>query len=698
MSIVFEQAMDTDVTDWQPPKFETDPSGTKRAGWVQEQIQEGEGYISGMTAYKNLSQNMRIFEGVFRDKTKSKLCTNSLKYNIRKFVETLSDVREIGLFGSDAKQYKPYSEILNKVAKAIYLESQYSRQLRKVLQYASVTGVGYLWPKCKAQEYGFGERRIIFEPMGLMDVLPVQVPASNNVSESYAMTIYEYMPVAEAHGRFPMFQSVLKPIKYLTKPTRFSQKRLDWAETIRYGGETRNWGGLYCEIRYTFIRDMRINTTGQELSMGDADTSWFYKIPFVGQDIFGGIRNGQPYTRKAKLEDCRVYPNLRLMITTPSLDKPMYDGPAFDWHSKMPAVQYTVDDWPWEPGGLSLVDTVGSIEDTKRTHERKMDQVITTRLNPPLGYDRNSTQGPKVENFDIFGENVRAGVDGKPQDTLQSLLPDSVNVTEVNFKFLEYLKGMEEQQLGINDLGNLVNMKLNVGADGMDKMLESIGPIAKGIAATVEASNSEVAYMLKFLIPQWMTTKRIIEYIGPETLKPEIYDYDPDSIIPSHLDDEYVNGAPPFATIDGKALVIPSNYDKIARSREFARNLRLISAPSTQVKVTQLQEQTKYLALFGRGFPISPHTVAKKLGIENFGDIKGDTEFEKWVEWKKTEIVLMAQAKALASELMPQEPGAEVPETGKQHGGGRPPSGQRPPKAVMKDKNTNPRPVVKESR
>lgn len=672
-------------SSWQVPEFERPPE--VKVNWVEEQIQEGEGSMAGQKSYANLGRNMKIFEGIFEDKTKSTLCSNFLKYNIRKFVETISDVREIGLFGSDAPQFKQYAEIENKVAKAVYQESQYPRQLRKALQYGTVMGQGYLWPKCKAENYGYGERKIIFEPLGILDVVSVQVPSTNDVQDSYAVTIFEYMPIAEAHGRFPLFQSQLKPVDQSKTQSRFQARRLDWAQKFRYGGETRNWGELYCEIRYTFIRDLRINNTGYELPMGDAGTSWFYKVPYVGQEIFGGIRNGSPYTRVAENEDCRIYPYKRLIITASGVTQPMYDGPGFDWHGEIPAVQYVVDDWPWEALGISLVQEVASIEQTKRKHERKMDQVISTRLNPPLGYDRTSTGGPKIENFDIFDENIRAGMDGKPRDVLQSVLPEEVDVSAVNFNFLELLTKMEEGQLGINDLGNLMNLKLNVSADSFDKALESIGPVAKGIAMSMEAANAKVAHMLKFMIPQWYDTARILEYVGPGQIEPQMFDYEPDSMIPSHLPDEYYNGKIPERV---------SYYGKITRTKFFAQNVRLISVPSTLLKITQLQEQLKYLQLYRGGFPISPHTVAKKLGIENFGDIAGDTEFQKWVNWKKTEMLLAAQAKQLAGALGLEDLGGGE---NKPHAGGRPPSGQRGPQVKEKGKSDgNPRTTITESR
>ena len=695
MSVVFFHEK-SEKQSWQISPFEATPE--RRYGDIEDQIHEGEGYISNWSSYKNLGRNMSLFDGIFRDKTTSTLNSNFLKYNIRKFVETLSDVREIGLYGSDAPQYKTYAEMMSKTAKCIYTESQYPRALRQVLQWASATGVGYMWPKCKAEDYGFGERRIIFEPLGLLDVLPVQVPKSNDVQDAYLVTIYEYMPIAEAHARFPLFQSHLQPVEQINFPSTMAARRADFAEKFRYRGENRNWGSLYCEIRYTFVRDMRINTTGYEIPMGDYGTSWAYTVPFVGQPIFGGIRNGQPFMREAKAEDCRVYPQLRLLISSPSIKQPMYDGPAFSWHGKIPVVQYTVDDWPWEPGACSLIDTVATVELTKRKHERQMDVVLTTKKNPPLGYNRGETQGPKIEQFDIFAQNVRMGMDGEPKKTLQSLLPDEVRVETIDIEWEEILQKMEEQQLGINDLGNLVNLKANLNSDAFDKAVESIGPIAKGIATSMEASNAKVAYMLKFEILQWMDARRIIEYIGPDNITPETLDFDPESLVPSHLEDEWNGPVLPFEIVayDQNLNPVtrpkPSYYTKLQRAKGFAQKLRLINVPSTLLKITQLQQQTMVLGMFSRGFPIPPDYVAEQVNIKNWGTLPGDTLLQKWVNWEKLQLGLKAEAAHLAAQLGLGEPGQSA---GKQHAGGRPP--QNPSgRPVMKDKSTGgARPVIK---
>lgn len=684
---------DLQQMNWQVPRFE-EPA-ENRAAWVEEQIQEGEGWLEQQRSYKDLARNLKIFDGIIDDEISSSLVTNGLKYDVRKFIETISEVREIGSYGSDAPQYKPFANMVNKVCKGIYLEAAFPRSIRKTLQFSAVMGRGYIWPKVKTEKYGFGERKLIFEPLGLLDVVPVQVPATNDVQDSYLVTVFEYMPIAEAHARFPLFQERLQPVSGIKYQSRVQCRRADYAQRFRYGqSDARTWGDLFCEIRYTFIRDLRINTTGYKLPMGDLNSSWFYSVPSVGMDILGGIKGTEKFMRPAREDDCRVYPQLRLMITSPGIAIPMYDGPAYDWHGEIPTVQYDVDDWAWEPIGRSLVGDVGSIEVTKRKLERRMDQVVRTTLDPPLGYNRNESGGPAIENFNIFKKDQRLGVDGEPKKILQSVLPDEVRVEEVHFKFLDVLTKMREMQLGIQDLGNLANLKFNLTGDTMDKVLEEIGPIAKGIAAGMEAANAKVAIQLKTMVIQWYDTGRIIQIIGPDNISSEVFDFDPSSAVPSHMPEEMVPHTDKNATLFGPPQT-ESIYSKIDRAKRFASNLRLISIPSTLLKITQQAEQQKLILLKKMGAPIPWTYIMPKLGIDNFGEVQGSTVFEQWMNEEMQMLKVKAAAAQLAAAL---GLGGGDEGEGQGKGGGRPNSMQKPPKTVQKGgKGGEPRVVQKTS-
>lgn len=680
-----------ETSSWQFSPFWVHPE--QISADVENQISEGEGFLESQRCYKDLAKNLRVFNAVFNDTARSTLVTNNLKYDIRKFCETLAQVREIAGYGSDNPSYKKMAEMLTKVSKCVYLESDFPFQILKVLQYASVMGIGYLWPKVRATEYGYGERRMEFDALGLLDVIPTQIPSrTNDIQDAYAVTVYDYMPIAEAHGRFPLFQKEIQTVGMRRNyQTRMQAQRVDYAERNRYGDVGRTFGNLYAEIRYTFVRDLRINTTGYELPMGDIGTTWFYRVPYVGQRIFGGMRNGQPFDRPAESQDCRIYPNLRLIITSTGMARPMYDGPAFDWDPRIPIIQYTVDDWAWEPLGRSIVGDVSSIEHTIRKHERLMDQVLAAGMNPPMGYNHTETGGPKIEHFDIFEPNVRLGVDGKPKETFQSILPDEVRVQSSNFEYLKYLNDKEGKQLGLEDLGALgSSMKLQLANDTAEKMLESIGPVGQGIAQRVEKANKSIGQRMKYLILQWFDTQRIMEYVGPENMAPETFDYKPNDLVPSHLPDEMIGGQFPETE---------SKYNSLERARWFVKQIRLVSVPSTLLKVTQMQKQLMLLQLKKGGAPISWLTIMKSMDISN---AEGEQEESFKEEEKLAKLKMLAQIDLMQTMkklgVDPQELNGGGGGDGKPHAGGRPSSGQKPPKVKQKGaKGGDPRSTVTES-
>jgi hypothetical protein len=706
-------AADIETVSWRVPDFEK--SDTEKIAWVEETIREGEGYLSGQACYRNLDKNLRVFDAIWKDKARSFLVTNQLKYNIRKFCETLAEVREIAGFGSDVPAYKKMAEMLTKVSKCIYLESDFPYQILKVLQYATVMGIGYIWPKVVATEYHFGPREMKFDALGLLDVVPVQIPSrTNDVQDAYAVTIYDYMPIAEACANFPLFQGQLQTVGRNNYKTLIQAQRQDFAAQYRYGkvaeSQSRSFGNLYTEIRYTFIRDIRINTSGKEMMFGDPGTSWFYKVPTLGQPIFGGMRNGQPYMRPAMVADCRMYPNLRLIITSSGLNKVMYDGTSYDWDSKMPVIQYTVDDWAWEALGRSLVGDVASIESTIRKIKRLMDQTLSAQLDPPLGYKAEENGGKSLETWDMFQPDTRLGLFGsdEPRKTLQSLLPEEVRVGNEHREFVKDLEQAELAQLGLNDVGNLANIKMNIANDTADKMLESIGPIAKGIAMRIEKANKRIGERMKILIPQYMSADRLVEYVGPDGLAREMFDYNPDDFVPSHMPDELGPG--------GSSPTTPSMYERLTRAKFFVKQLRLISIPNTLLKITAMQRQLLMLQLKRGGAPLPWSFVMATLDIGNWGETEGGTLKEKFFN-EEVDLQVMgivAKAKALMKlKEMGIDPsileggegggGGKAGPGGKgggggQHAGGRPSSGQKSPKLAAKGgAGGTPRTVVKES-
>ena len=653
------------LQDWQVPTFESDAA--KRQSWVEEQLQEGDKWWESQSVAKNAEQNLALLSCDGPQKLKS----NNLKSDIRKFVETIADIREIATLGSGAEQFKSMVEMYNRIYKHIYHASYFARQSRQALQYAIPLGRGYLWPRYIRKDFGWGSGEIEFRALGPREVLPSQLPSDNDIQGSYAVTIADCLGIAEAHARFPNNQDDLFPVSRTKPSSNGHVRRLEFWDRWKYGQEQADWDQRYCEIRYTFVRDLRINQTGNMLPMGDQGTSWYYEVPSTGSLIVTtNPNNNLPESRKAIPDDCRIYPQLRLIISNPGMSKPLYDGPAFDWHGMMPAVAYEVDDWPWMAVGFSLLHDVAGIERAERGFIDLMYRVLKAKMNPPKGYDLNAgIPREDLKRFDWLEESgTTIGIDGKVQDALRSLLPDSVRVEATDFQMVEMMEKMRQKALGLNDLGSLAQLKFNLSSETADKMLETIGPIAKGIASNMQVAQSKIAHMLKFMVGQYFTTSQLLSFIGPDAVSVQTFDFNPNSIIPSHLPSE--------SHLEQQKK--PSEASDMERAKWFAKNLQVVSVPSQLLNVTQMQDQMKWLNFLQRGMPISFSTAFKKLGVENWGDTPGATEFDKY----KHEQFEILEMKAKAAQVAQAEGlgGPDPSGKGQGKGGGRPPSGKAPPK------------------
>lgn len=689
--------LNTKVKQWQCPSFTA--SAEERMGWIDAQIQDAESWQKGQAFYEDMPKAISLIAGdsAATGQQRSDLNTNHAKYALRKIVSTLADVREIATYGSEAAQFLKQAEMSSKVAKCIYLESHYPRKVRQALQWMAVGGTGYIWPKFVKESGGFGRGVFSFDPMSALDVLPTQLPSDNSIQGAYAVTMIQYMPVWEAHGKFPLFQESLLPFGRRRYNSTVSYRRQELWERLKFGDYNTAFDEQNCEIRYTFVHDLNINASDYEMPMGEEGTSWFYKVPYLGQKIPGGMNpDGTRSEREARPEDCLIYPQLRLLISSKGMKTPMYDGPAFDWASIIPAIPFCADDWPWEALGYSLAHGIYNTERARQEMERGIHQVAKARLAPGIAYDRGAGLNDTTANsIDPFDPDLRVGVDGEPSKVFTTMVPSELlNTPEWVVKFLERLDNSVLADLGLNDIQNLAEMKMNMNEQGMEKALALVGPVVKDIAYGMECAHGEVGQWLKFSIPQYLDTARVMQYVGPDGITPETLDFDPASLIPSHGPDEFLFGT------QGKVMPEVSAYSKMERAKMYCRNLTLVSVPHTLHEITQTQERLLYLQLQRSGAPIAFVDIAPKLGIQNYGSVPGATMRERWLNEQKEMLQIKAAMQQFAQNLLPEPPQekGQGPGGGQKKSGGRPPSGQQPAKIKQKGAHGGtPRTTVSES-
>lgn len=697
---------------WQCPNFEAPDD--KKLAFVQSAIDQGVKWLNDNCDMQMTQRAMDILSGKSGGSVSSKwskFTTGDLKRAILEIIETLSDIRPFWGYSTDNKAFISQANMMSKTSKAVYLEAFVDRSLRDALQFAAISGMGAISPMYSRNRFGSGDGEFKFVALGQPDVLPVQLPRDKNYQNAYIVTLVMPMGVAEAHARFPTYQQFLKP---------FAKKRYDHTKggEERRGYDQNRWRihnineqlEQWCDIYYTYVLDLRINfgdldpegkpildeegnPIGRELEMGEPGTSWHYKVPYVGQSITR-FEEGRTVTRPATEDDCRGYPQRRLLISCDNAL--MYDGPAFDWHGMVPLIPFYLDDWAWEPTGYSLFRGTANTQDAIDDLMRVVYRVAMARANPGKAYNMDITTPSKeakitsreAEGMDPFDPGLTFGVDGEIKEPiLRPPMPEwCYNVPEWLFKVVEILQTSIQRQLGLDQIQSLQKLKSNVSDP--EKLLDAEGPVVTGTSRSMERGLRDLGEMMKYLILQYMTTGRIIQYVGAAGVAPETFDYAPDMAVPSHLPGEQ--------TFDENGNPTESKVDVFTRAKTFAKNLRFFITPHSLHYIAQNKQRLNTLALIGKGVPIDPETLANLFDIANWGSIEGSTVKEKVFNWAKEQLTekadIMKLEKALGMGAPPAQ-GKSGPAPGAP-GAGRPATNKKPQKLKQKGVASGGRPVV----
>ncbi len=671
-------------TSWQAPVWEA-PDDVKLS-FVKRCIEQGISWFHDSNRSMNLTRAMDILAGKTGGKVSTRwanFTTGDLKRGVLEIIEALSDIRPYWGYSTENKAFLSECNMMSKVAKAIYMESFVDRAIRDALQYAAISGAGFIYPYYSRSRFGMGDGEFVFMALGQPDVLPIQLPRGRNYQNAYIVTLVVPMGVAEAHARFPEYQAYLKPFAektYARTPSGGAERAYDQNRWRMH--KINNKREQFVDIYFTYILDLRVNygmvdekgnpilgpdgeTIGKEMEMGEPGTSWYYKVPYVGQSITR-FEDGRMVTRAATEDDCRVYPYRRLMISCN--EALMYDGPAFDWHGMVPIVPFYLDEWAWEETGFSLFQGTANTQDAIDDLMRYIYRVAMARANPGKVYNMDITTGSptgkltsrQAEALDPFDPGIGWGVDGDIKEpVLRPPFPEwCYNIPEWVMKIVEFLQVSIQRQLGHDQIKSLEKIRANISDP--EKLLDAEGPTVMGTSRSMERGFRDLAEMLKYLIIQYMTTPRLMQYVGADGISPEVFDYAPDMVIPSHLPGE--------VTVDAFGNPLPSSVPLYERAKHFAKNLRTFTTPHSMHYIAQAQRKLNLLALLGKGVPIDPSTIATEFDLPNWGTIEGSTIKEKVFNYMKDQLIQEAEILKLKASLGLVPPPGEAGEGNKKPG------------------------------
>ena len=684
----------TVLKSWQCPAWNA-REGDK-IGWLNEAAQEGSNWNKSQRGYNDWQQGLDIIAGrVTKEKAlqyRSQLTSNRLKTNVRVTVEGLSAIRPWGGFRSyDA--YQKQALFMNSTTRALYLNGFWDQDIKSALQWASVTNTGWLRPVYRRNMGGRGHGNIELDSFGQPSVLAVQMPANGDWQQAYAVTLLDEKPIWMAHGMFPDFQDRLKPTSsqywYASEirgaATANNQRRPWWNPFRRRQVTGNELSDCLIPIRYTTINDLSINTTGVKIPMGEPGSPWAYDVPAFNSDIkVGTNEDGSPLTRKANINDARMYPYRRLIISSESCV--MYDGPSFNWHGELDLIPFCLDRWPWEPMGFSLTHDGWPQQESIDSIDRGIMDKINADMDRPLAYDINAVSKREANIVDLMQPRQRIGFDGSSVDKpFTQIAPDDVyHVSAEALAFRKELQADMDYTLQTRDIVELGKARaLGKGIDQLEALLAANGPLVKGMSRGMEKSVCTLANQVKYLVCQYMDTSRLIPYINEAQLESTIFDYDPSSLVPSHLPGE----APEDPVTKAR---IPSPTQRVQRARWWADSLVFTLTPHSIHEIHQMTYRLMQLQMKQRGLKIADCDIMEANDIADVERVPGVTTQERYWNEKAREIEWMAKMAAATAGS-----GIDVQSalTG-QRPPGRPPTAQSAPQLQQKGDG---RPVVSES-
>lgn len=653
-----------------PPAGTDTRSNDLTHGWVLEAIQEGSRYLESQRGYDDidLSLNMIIGEDERISKSLSQVKLNLPKRDVEEIVATLANIRMLGEIKTDNRDFDRNSQILNKLHRAWYLNTFADRQLKKALQYAAVGARGYVELDWSRDFWAAGRGDLTLSAHGPRNVFPIQIGRDHDIQKAYAVIIKKEYGLMHACAKWPAYVDLFSPslvrpgwFRKAMQKLKFKSPALNASEQDRHKEDDAGFPTV--EIFDIYILDLSINEGPQPVQMGAPGTKWGYTVPYIGQDIPAGSYDpatGAQLYRKSTFEDCLLYPLRRRILATRLgiID----DNSSPWWHRKVPLVGFGLNEWPWDYLGYSLLRDVRAPYESLTRVLRAVDDSVNARLDPPIAIDETIMSQSTTERLSLRkpGQRIRANM--QMGDLVKPIIPaEYYNIPPYVQQFWTVLMESIPNLMGTRDIQALAKAKQMPSGDTLERLMEMAGPRTADKSRGMEQSIRDLTDMWKGAALEFYDTRRIVTMLGVDGVSEEMFDYDPDDLIPSHTPAE-------FELIkQGKmSASTPSRIQRVDRAKHYIDSFYAHVTPYSLHQMTQIQNQMMMTQLWVRGFPIDPWTVAKALNIPNFGRPPAeyeDTVIGKWIAWLK-----------LKNELMPPGP----PQ-------GRKPSGQHTPAAQSKD-------------
>lgn len=684
--------------------------------WIREAKEEGSSYLKQCRSYSNLDKAIEIITSQVQQDiplTISDIFVPSIKRDIREEVAIMSNIRPSWIYETRSFKDETWAQqarIQNGLSKDWYSKGFIDREIKKLLQLGLVEGTGYLSPIWNPHLYNFNEGGIELKLYRYDEVLPVQLPKDFNLQKAYSIILVDEMGINLARDVFGRTGKahLLVPDRGQSKLGRglIETAATTFTEAISGKGNSKQntSSGPVVDIYYIYINEFSVNPVNQPIQLGES--SWGYEVPFVGSQIPNGYnKDGSLRTKKASYDDCRLYPNRRLIIASKTCI--LYDGPSYWWHGRVPIIKYSPDDWIFSFLGFSMAAEVKSLQDSAIKMRRSLEDALHLTIDPPLITDKTMMSKTVASSNSIRTPGRRLYGNLAMGKLIEPIVnPSFYKPSPEHFNMVKEVEDQIAHILGLPDLKALQQAKQVPSSDSIEKFFSQAGAIVTDMSRSMDRPMYEMADMNRYYFYQFYTLEDRIKILGKDGITEEDFDFEPGTLIPSSLPNEPKINPTTGIKDDQYGIYLSTELE---RAKKHINNFKTTIHPTSLHQITHMQKKLLNMQAtkIYPDFPlVDPETLAKQLDIENWGQIEGDTVLEKIVNFKKMQerfglktkfdsALLDLMIQQLAQQQSPEGQmqgamqnlaGAIKGENGNGEGKniGRPPSMQSPPTLVQK--------------
>jgi len=615
----------------------------KLLAWVRRCREEGEAYFKSCRAYESLDTVLDILCGKINLQAPAEklslIFLNTIKRNIKEMIATLANIRPSWYYEANSTKdpnLLKQARIQNGLSDDWYRRRFIDREIKKMLQWALPEGTSYISPVWNPHLDGLNQGNIEIKHYRYNQVYPTQLGPEFDLQRAYTVTMEEETPYLRVCKMFPHKAHLIRPDRGMVKVNSLFQSGVrvvtDAIGAIRQADQKKpnqTHPSPVTDVFYTYVDDFSTNRLDYPIPMGEGN-NWGYIVPVKGDKILSHYTSsGEPVLKTATFEDCYLYPNRRLIISTNTCI--LYDGPSFWWHGKVPIIKYSPDSWVFSYLGFSVVSEVLSLEKSSINMRRAVEDALQLSIDPPLVVDEISVAKSKAGSNSIRtpGKRIR----GKLQmgDFIKPILPPtSYKVGMEHFNYIQEVEDKIAYIMGVPDLKELQKANQIPSADSIEKFFQQAGAIVTDMSRSMDPVVCQMADMNRYYFFQFYDLAKRIRILGEDGITPEDYDFEPGTLIPTSLPYE------PLST-DGTSI-ISSTY--VQRVKHHINSFSTAIHPTSLHQITNMARKLlRMQASKVNPLLISAETIAKDLDIENWGHLEGDTELEK----KMSELKIMQQ-------------------------------------------------------